>query len=195
MTNTGIAAKSRGLSIKLIGVEGDPKHIEYAQETFLANGIREMEYTLHRGIAAADSGFALFPRRKEDEERWGSEPRFGVSEHESQKAVASGEFESLPMIPLATAISSHLRIDLLHMDIQGGEADLVANTIPLLSERVARLVIGTHSRVIEGKLIETLLSAGWELEIERPAIFNLPLGKPQTTVDGVQGWRNPRLSA
>jgi hypothetical protein len=39
----------------------------------------------------------------------------------------------------------------------------------------------------------TLLASGWELEIERPAIFVLEPGGPRITVDGVQGWRNPRL--
>lgn len=193
MTNTGVAAKSRGLRVDLVGVEGDSKHLDYAHEALGVNGIQRVEYKLLRGIAAADSGYALFPKRKEDEERWGFAPIFGKSLAESEAAVASGEFDSLPMVPLSEVIGSRSKIDLLHMDIQGGEGNLVKQTIALLSERVGYMVIGTHSRVLEGRLMDTMLAAGWALEIERPAIFDVIGGAPQTTVDGVQAWKNPKF--
>jgi len=97
------------------------------------------------------------------------------------------------MVPLSEVIGSRERIDLLHMDIQGGEWDLVTRTLELLCEKVAYMVIGTHSRVLEGKLIDTLSTAGWLIEVERPAIISVDSGLPQTTADGVQGWKNPRL--
>jgi hypothetical protein len=84
------------------------------------------------------------------------------------------------------------KIDLLHVDIQGGEARLITQSIAFLSDRVAYLLIGTHSRQIEGILFDCLLKAGWVLEIERPALLNLER-EPSVTVDGVQAWRNPRL--
>jgi hypothetical protein len=57
---------------------------------------------------------------------------------------------------------------------------------------VAYLVIGTHSRQIEGQLIGDLFGTGaWSLEIERPAILAIESGKePRTVIDGVQAWRN-----
>jgi len=192
MNNTGVAAKSRGLSIQLIGVEGDEKHLEFARETLQTNHISTSEYTLKRGVTAVHSGYALFPSRQE-EDRWGAEPIFNVSESESVEAVATGQFERLSMIPLHEAIGDHLKIDLVHMDIQGGEADFVEQSISLLSEKVGYLVIGTHSRSIEGQLFETLLNAGWLLEIERPAILHIVEGKPIVYIDGVQGWINPKF--
>jgi hypothetical protein len=36
--------------------------------------------------------------------------------------------------------------------------------------------------------MDTLLSAKWKLEIERPAILSLSGAAPLVTVDGVQGW-------
>jgi hypothetical protein len=193
MVNTGFTAKGRGLRVRLLGVEGDPKHVDLAHQTMAANGIDRSEYSVTRGIAAGGPGYALFPKHKEGEEHWGFEPIFGKSLAESEAAVASGKFESLKMIPLAEVIGDHKMVDLLHMDIQGGEADLVAATLDLLTEKVGYILIGTHSRVIEGRLMKLLLDAGWLLEIERPAIFNLPGGVPQTTVDGVQGWKNPKF--
>ena len=194
MVNTGVAARRKGLKTHMIGIEGDSLHLDYARRTFAVNEFGSIEYTLHRGIAAASPGYALFPRHVGEDDHWGSEPLFGVSKSERDAALASGRYESLPMVPLADVIGQWARIDLLHMDIQGGEADLVARTLPLLREKVAYIVIGTHSRALEGRILDTLLSAGWVLEIERPAIFQIVNGKPQTTVDGVQAWRNSALT-
>jgi hypothetical protein len=43
-------------------------------------------------------------------------------------------------------------------------------TLDLLRGKV---VVGTHSRQIEGRFFEMLFGEGWKLEIERPAILNL----------------------
>ena len=80
----------------------------------------------------------------------------------------------------------------MHVDIQGGEEQLIPACMPFLLDRVAYMLIGTHSRQIEGILFDCLLKAGWKLEIERPALLNLDT-KPVVTVDGVQGWRNLKL--
>lgn len=193
MVNTGFLAKKRGLKIKVLGVEGDPKHVAFAHEVMKLNNIRTDEYSVIRGIAAAHSGTALFPSRKRDEERWGSAPKFGVSREESDAAVASGDYDSLDMISLADVIGTRKLIDLIHIDIQGGEGDLIDDTVELLTDKVGYLLIGTHSRMLEGRIMDTLLAAGWVLEIERPAIFTLVNGHPETTCDGVQGWRNPKF--
>jgi hypothetical protein len=195
MTNTGVAARSRRLRVNLIGIEGDPTHLSYARETLEVNGFDKNEYRLISGIAAAGTGYALFPKREHSAEHWGFEPVFGATPEESEAAVASGKFERMTMVPLSEAIGEREKIDLLHMDIQGGEADLVAATLDLLSERVAYLVIGTHSRQLEGRLMDLLIGAGWALEVERPAIFNLPKGTPEIDVDGVQAWRNRKFNA
>ena len=97
------------------------------------------------------------------------------------------------MISLAAASKDYDRVDLLHIDIQGGEADLIRDCVALLNGKVAYIVVGTHSREIEGQIFATLRAAGWALEIERPAILSLANGIPQVTVDGVQGWRNLKL--
>ena len=108
--------------------------------------------------------------------------------------MASGRYDSLPMIPLDDVAAPHARIDLLHIDIQGGEANFISGCLPVMRGKIAYLLIGTHGRQIEGQLMDMLLADGWSLEIERPAIFTLAEGRPELTVDGVQGWRNPRLA-
>ena len=193
MNNTGVAARRRGLAVTLIGVEGDPGHIAYAREATAANGFDPADVTLHHGIAAARSGRALFPRQALGAADWGLEPIFDATPEQIDEGVQSGACDALPMLSLAELIGERRRIDLLHVDIQGGEAALIAGCLDILTERVAVLLIGTHSRQIEGELFERLLKAGWVLEIERPAILSVSAAGPTVTVDGVQGWRNPAL--
>ena len=193
MNNSGVAARNAGLKVHLIGVEGDEGHVAFAQETFTANGFSADQIDLRRGVAAAGSGFALFPRQAHAGGSWGLEPVFGASETQRRQAALAGSHDELPMIPMADLVQDHARIDLLHIDIQGGEADLIEACAPLLREKVGFLLIGTHSREIEGRLFTALRRDGWVLEIERPAIFMLTKEAPVVTVDGVQGWRNPAL--
>lgn len=193
MNNTGLAARSTGKLVKVIGIEGDAGHIEFAREALAVNGFDATQIELYRGIATSEAGVALFPTQQVPGSSWGSEPIFGATEAQREQALASGQYEEITMIPLSEVIASESRIDLLHVDIQGGEADLVEQTLKLLNEKIAYLLIGTHSKEIEGRLYNTLLEAGWHLEMERAAIFDIIDGRPQVRVDGVQGWRNPLL--
>lgn len=195
MVNTGVAAKRRGLRIRLIGVEGDPGHIGFAKEALETNQISAVSYTLLHGIAGASTGVALFPRQDKAGKHWGLEPKFDLAPEEHQEQLATGRYQELPVIALDDIIANERRISLLHMDIQGGEAGLVRDCIRTLTDKVVYLVIGTHSREIEGQLMRLLLNAGWTLEIERPSIFTITANGPMTTVDGVQAWRNSRLAA
>jgi hypothetical protein len=192
--NTGVAARALGLAVDLIGVEGDEGSIARATEATRLNGIRDSEVTIHRGVAAASDGIALFERPGTSVATYGIEPIFGATQDQRDAAVASGRYDELRMIPLSDVVGDRSRLDLLHLDIQGGEADLVHDSLSLLADKVAYVLIGTHSREIEGRLINDLHSvADWRLEIERPAIFDLSPTGPVTTIDGVQGWRNLRL--
>lgn len=194
LNNTGVAARRVGLEVKLVGVEGDAGHLEFAREASRTNGFEPSQVNLLHGIAAAQRGKALFPRQEHAGVAWGLKPIFNATDQQLEKAIASGEYDALPMLAMADVMAAYSSIDLLHVDIQGGEADLIAGAIADLSKKVAYIVIGTHSRQIEGRIFDSLLGAGWKLEIERPAILALNAGIPTVIVDGVQGWRNPLLT-
>lgn len=194
LNNTGVAARRRGLAVELVGIEGDKGHVAFAKEALATNGFASSEYRLIHGIAAPGRGKALFPRAAHAGRSWGLEPIFGASLIEIAKAKVSASHDVLDMVPLEDIAAGKL-LDLLHIDIQGGEADYVRSCLPDMNALVRRVVIGTHSREIEGSIMTTLLEAGWRLEIERPAIFSLATGRPVITVDGVQGWANPRLAS
>jgi hypothetical protein len=192
MNITGMVAKRKGLNVHLIGVEGDERHLSFAKESLNTNGFEPTEYTLHRGIASASNGTALFPTHNHPGAGWGAEPKFNLQPEDAEKLINMGLYEQLTQLTPERISDNFQRIDLLHIDIQGGEAQLITECISFFSDRVAYLVIGTHSRQIEGILFDCLLKAGWDLEIERPALLNLD-PRPVVTVDGVQGWRNPKL--
>lgn len=192
MNIAGVVARRRGLKVHLIGVEGDEGHLGFAREALSANGFTPAAYDLHRAIASAAEGVALFPNQKRPGLSWGLEPMFDLQPEHAASLMNSGRYDQLPQLPLERIAPDIPRIDLLHVDIQGGEAKLIPACLSYLSDRVAYMVVGTHSRQIEGLLFDCLLTAGWVLEVERPAF--LALGdKPAVSVDGVQGWRNPRL--
>jgi hypothetical protein len=115
----------------------------------------------------------LFPRQEKAGIGWGLEPIFNATPQQRAKALETGAADELQMISLSDVIGSNNHLDLLHIDIKGGEANLIRDTIPVLNEKVAYLLIGTHSREIEGQIFAELLQAGWLLEIERPAYLQL----------------------
>ena len=193
MNNMGVAARRTGRKVHVIGVEGDEGHLQFAREALGRNSFGAHEYTLHHGIAAAASGTALFPRQERAGHSWGLEPVFGATEEQQVQAAASGSHDILPMISLADVIGPLGRIDLLHIDIQGGEAELVEGCLPLIKEKVAYMVIGTHSKHIEARLFDIMATTEWRIEMERPAFYQVTSTKPVLIVDGVQGWRNPAL--
>ena len=161
MNNTGVAARRAGLEVLLAGIEGDPGHLDLARDICAVNGFDLAQVTLHHGIAAGRSGTALFPRQEPAGGGWGSEPILSASDEECRAALGTGSHVALPMIPLAELAAPFARVDLLHVDIQGGEATLVSECLQTLNEKVAYLVVGTHSRQIEGSLFGTLLRSGW----------------------------------
>ncbi len=193
MNNTGVAARRCGHDVHLIGVEGDEGHLAFAREACAINGFEPDQVSLHRGIAAAKGGTALFPRQERAGVAWGLEPIFDSNATQREEALRSGDYEALPMITLAELVAPHSRIDLLHIDIQGGEFDFIRGSLPTLREKVSYVVVGTHSRQIEGQLFDVFLRAGWHLDIERPAILSVSPELPTVIVDGVQAWRNPGL--
>lgn len=191
MNISGMVAKRQGKAVHVAGVEGDPHHIEFAKESMATNGFTPQEFTLRHGIATAEPGMALFPSQNPAGTNWGEKPIFDLGEQEAEQYTRRGYIQ-LRQVPLVELSGRLGRIDLLHIDIQGGELDLIHKALETITRSVAYMMIGTHSRRIEGLLLELLPQVGWVLEIERPAVINIH--RPfEVIVDGVQGWRNPAL--
>lgn len=192
LNNTGVAAKSRGLKVELIGVEGDPYHLQSAERTLTLNGFQPSEYRLVHGVAAPKEGRALFPRNNVDGENWGAEPVFYPDAQTRASLLEQGQYFELPCYPLEK-ISNGQMVDLLHIDIQGAELSFVEENFADIKEVVRRVLIGTHTRYLEGAVIDLFLKHGWIQEMDRPVFMELRAGKPLTIIDGVVAFRNPAL--
>jgi FkbM family methyltransferase len=98
------------------------------------------------------------------------------------------------------AIPDTEMVDLVHMDVQGSEADVIAASLETVTARVRNLFIGTHGpqttategRDVSEMLREMLSGAGWksalDISPDSPTWLN---GEKVLFDDGAQIWRNP----
>ncbi|MBV8375929.1 MAG: DUF4214 domain-containing protein [Verrucomicrobia bacterium] len=194
-----LAAKQCGLKrIKVIGVEGDAGHVEFMRETFAANGIDSDVGEAIFGVIGLTDGDALFPKAIDASRVYGGFAAFSDSE---RAAGAFADFtahhapqvevvERVPCFSLATLLRDYEEVDLIHCDIQGAEANLFASVIELLSAKVRRVVVGTHSFEIDRQLACLFPRNGWDLEGISACLMREEAGKPVIVRDGVQVWRN-----
>jgi FkbM family methyltransferase len=181
MAIAGLVAKAQGLQVNAFGVESDEKHIQLARTNMFANGFTSNEFRVLDGAVAAEEETALFPRNEFDSINYGLQPVLNASDESVEAAKRIGNFKVVQMLALSGIFASAPKVDLLHIDIQGGEVGLVRGSMQFLYDHVSYMVIGTHSRAIEGQLIELLMNNNWVLEIERPAIFTPALARLDTT--------------
>lgn len=188
------AARIRGIKdVHLIGVEASEEHYGFMRRHFAANDLDPDAADLHRAIIAAEDGWAEFPKLHVASEDYGANAVFASSEKE--RAASRGELERVRAISLTSLLDKHDRVDLIHIDIQGHEEDVVRAALPALNEKVRRMAIGTHSRAIEGHLLDLLTSEGWICEFEVPCKLQADgNGQLFVIVDGEQIWRNKRIA-
>ena len=192
LNNMGVVASRRGLEISLIGVEGDRTHLEFASRTLELNGLRKKDVRLVHGIAAERNGKAFFPVLSDTTEDWGGEAVFFPPDDQAAQLSMDRNYVELKCFTLGD-LSGGKVTDLLHIDIQGAEVRFVKGNIDAMKNNVRRCLVGTHSREIDGAIMELFLKNGWQLEVERPTVHDLVNGQPVTRIDGVQLWRNPML--
>lgn len=193
MVNMGVAARHRGLEVTMAGVEGDRNHLANLRETMTLNGFGQNDYRVWHGIAGPKPGKALFPDPTAGTAHWGGEPVFYPDTDTLAQAVTRDDVQILDCVTLSE-LGADQSIDLLHIDIQGGEADYVEGNAAEMARLVKRVLIGTHSRILEGRLMTHFYNQGWRLEIERPAVMVHKDGTQKFRIDGVQMWANPELT-
>jgi FkbM family methyltransferase len=194
MSISATAARLAGKTAHVTGVEGDEGHLDFAREAMATNDIAPSQYNLIHGVATARTGRAFFPLQEHAGIHWGLEPIFAGSLDELERLRGSGGYSEVVTVSIEEVIGNRPRLDLLHVDIQGGETSLIRDSLDVLNRKVAYIVVGTHSRAIDGQIIDILSrDGGWRLEIERPCIFSIEDGTLLTRIDGLQGWRNTRM--
>jgi FkbM family methyltransferase len=225
------AARLRGIeSVRLVGVEGAVGHLDFMRTHFSDNGLDPDRHTLLHGVVGAYDGVAKFPEVADPAATYGGEATFAapsliarpkglrarikaalpagvrsrlgaVLRRRGAPSPYTGRTQRVPCSSLATILRPFPEVDLVHIDIQGAEYDVLAAARRVLKEKVKRVVIGTHGRLIEQHLLEELASQSWILESEVSCVYVQQGKKMNLFVDGCQAWRNPdvrtrqRLSA
>ncbi len=195
----GVAARLRGLSpIRLAGIEADPARFAAMRQNLADNGFDPDAQMLIEGAAGATAGIAHWPVREDARNDAGMRPvRDGVADDAAYYEGDVGRAMEVKVHALGPLLAREPRWDLLHIDIQGGEGELCAGVIDAMSKHVRRLVVATHSRVLDGAVMATMRAARWRLEAEKPTRFipqdDIASLERMATHDGTQVWRNPRL--
>jgi FkbM family methyltransferase len=198
------AAARRGIqTVRLYGVEADPMHYEFMVRHFLDNGLDPSQHALIHAAVGLEPGRARFPKVADAANDWGSRPaRLDGSTTNAQDAAYLGhlldDYIDVEVVAIDALLTREPRWDLVHVDVQGWERLLCERATGLLNERVTYVVIGTHSRKLDGDMVDLFHREGWLLEHEKPSRFTFLPGvqllESMNQADGTQVWRNPRLS-
>jgi hypothetical protein len=200
VTLAGVLARNRRITdISLIGIEALPARFKLMKEHLAANGLRPcstQDETSWKGVHCLLRQGAATPVRTR---LWF--PDVDVSDMgpaASDKDV-SHDYRGNPVTnipvegyPLSELIGSNI-VDYLHIDVQGSELGLIEANLELLERQVRAMMIATHSRAIEGRLVDLLYENGWYLYREKPCRVawssNPTTIVAMTEVDGCQYWR------
>jgi FkbM family methyltransferase len=212
-----LAARRRGIeNIRLIMVEGDPVHGEWLHEHMRLNNISG--YKLFAGAVAAKTETALFifdvpvgffnQLGRTNPAAWygqslarsaslGDPHPTGETYKGRAVWTVGGDWKAIevPTFSLVDILAGHDRVDIIDMDIQGAEGEIVPAFVDLLTARVRRLCIETHSPEVELQIRETLTNAEWLCLRDHPqnTVATTPFGPIAYGGGGLQSWINPRL--
>lgn len=211
LVSAAFAAQQRGIrDLALVGIEGSRHHYEFLQAHLRDNGLRPEDHVLLHGVVGTADGFAEFPELPDPAADYGQPARFAAAPPVPWRQRVKQVLKRLlgrppaPLTPtgvarvrsysLATLLQPYDAVDLVHIDIQGHEAEVVAAAGEVLARKVKWLVIGTHGRAIEQALMEELAARGWAPEGEEACTYQ-HIGRQMVLIrDGCQVWRNPRLA-
>ena len=192
----GVLAKNHAVeNLCLIGAEASAERYALMLRHLKANGlIAEASTTIRtfHGAVWTHDGEVQFP--DDNVEDMGSAATDTASKTDYRGH--SIELKSTACSKLSSLCSGAGEIDFLHMDVQGSEYELISSEIEWLSQNVRSIMLATHSRIIEGAIMDLLGNAGWTLRREKPCRFrltdDLTSWAGRTEADGSQHWFNLR---
>lgn len=187
---TVLACRRKGFTrVHATAVEASLSHLTYIRQHFADNGIPPDQYTLHHAAVMGADGHVEFPAVEDASTNYGA----GVGDVQLVGRPGANNVVRVPAMSINTLLKGVERVDLMHIDIQGSEADAVHAARQELKAKVRRMVIGTHNRDVEHRLLFDLTADGWLLEQEQACVYRIENGKIDLYLDGNQVWRNPAV--
>ncbi|KHL76127.1 hypothetical protein PpSQ1_01560 [Pseudomonas putida] len=195
------AAQRKGIKrINLLAVEADlqrhqllrtnladnglPPPIDHGQE---ASGDIQVR-CIHGAISDAPGKVSFGSQSLLD---WGAAPIIDGGTQDYRGITVQAQ--EIDAYPIETVIADLNEVDFMHMDIQGFELRSIRSSLEALQRKVRVLLVATHSRALEGAIIDLLHDNGWKLLYEKPCKFNPGSGSDLTALtflDGTQVWLN-----
>ena len=193
----GVAARRIGTpDVKIYAVEGDPLLSSLMVQHFADNGFDPAQNGPIAGAVGVEDGMAQWPKFSGGPESATYNFRPILEGEDDYMQRGDQGTIDVKVYGINDLLEREERWDLVHSDIQGHEAVVFRAGIASLTKRVHRMVIGTHSRMVEAELFRDMREAGWLLENEKPCKFTYAVEgtfEAMTYLDGTQIWRNTRL--
>jgi FkbM family methyltransferase len=185
-----IAARRRGIPIRLICVEAEPNKCVMLRQHLRDNGIDPTDHRIVEAAVSSKDGPVFFTiGRAVDWRGQAILPSidYGYGDWDGVHV------ETVDGVSLATILTCTGIIDLIDMDIQGAEADVIESSPALLNDQVKRVHISTHNADVEARIRAALGALEWRQVWDFPCgeVRETPVGKVDFQ-DGVQAWVNPR---
>ncbi len=179
------------LTVKLLGVEPEPKHFEYMLQHFRENQLNPQAHELVEAVLNGSGRSAHFIVGHPQE--WYGQAI--VPEGFAMDAYPAARTVSLPAVKLVDLLQPYAYVDLIDMDIQGAELEVIEPSIEAMTRTTRRVFVSTHSQEIHAALAGIFQKAGWSLvamhgwtgDYEDSLFGKILFG------DGIQYWINPRI--
>lgn len=193
------AAQKMGITDYFIcGVEADPGKYEMMKRHLKNNGIapNSKNVSLVKGAVGSENGVAFWPVMSDASGDWGARPQDSIGA--DYRGVNFPKMQKVKVHSLNSLLKKCDVWDFLHIDIQGEEYKVLEATQPMLEQRVRWCVVATHSRELDGLVLNLFYKLGWTLHNEKPTCFTYSSEanslEAMTTSDGTQVWENPHFS-
>lgn len=160
--------------VKLTVVEMEPHRFDWIAQHFRNNGLDPQKHHLVNVALSDHNGESMFIPEGEVQYDYGLQlARGGLLRSTVLSVNASGTSSSaesvgnrVKCLRLSDLLRPCARVDLIHMDIQGEELTVIREARKLLQERVANLIVATHSWRLHVMVRALLRRDGWIVETD-----------------------------
>lgn len=185
--------------LNLVGVEADSKKCEKLRIHFEKNNLMWTNLKVINAAIWLKKSTVYFPKDLPLDDMGAAAPSNRIKNQQDYRGKKY-ELQRVEAVSLKSVISEKEIVHLMHFDVQGAEFEVISKSISLLKSKALFIFIGTHSRAIEGKLLDLFYrNAEFALLHEKPCEFSynpaLPSLEGMTNRDGEMVWLNTTLLA